>query len=345
MPSLTEQLEALSALWEPKIRDAFLAAIQDIVDRAILTDVIAAVKAGDPVGAFRALGFTDAALRPITAAIEQAFEQGGMTVAGSFPERLNTPTGRAVFRFDVRDSRSEAWLRDESSTLVTRLAEDARVAVRNVLTDGMTAGRNPRDTALDIVGRVDTQTGKRAGGVVGLDRPSERAVARARQELLNLDENYFNRERRDKRFDKTVRKAIDSGKPLPRDVVEKLTNRYSDSLLKLRGERIGRTETIAALNKSEYEAVKQAADRGMINKNNTVRIWDNAGDTRVRHTHRMMEGQRVGLDEPFTTPPDRDGKRHKLFYPGDTSLGAPGSETINCRCRARLKVDWLAGVK
>lgn len=338
-PTLTQQLEALAARWEPNIRDAFLAAIQDIVDRAILTDVITAVKAGDPVGAFRALGFTEAALRPITAAIEQAFEQGGMTVAGSFPERLYTPTGRAVFRFDVRDSRAEAWLRDESSTLVTRLTEDAQVAVRNVLTDGATAGRNPRDTALDIVGRVDTQTGRRSGGVVGLDRPSERAVARARQELLNLDDNYFNRERRDKRFDKTVRKAIESGKPLPRDVVEKLINRYSDSLLKLRGERIGRTETIAALNKSEYEAVKQAADRGMLDKNATVRIWDTAGDMRVRHTHRSMDNQRVGLDEAFVTP---SGAR--LMYPGDTSLGAPGSETINCRCRARLKVDWLKGV-
>jgi hypothetical protein len=335
--TLEQQIEALINRFTPRIRDAFLTAIQDVTNRTILADMVRAIQIGDVEQAFRALGFSPAAMRPITAMIEQAFEAGGVLVGGTFPARLNTPTGRTVFRFDIRDSRAEAWLRDYSSTLITRITDDTRVVVRNVLTDAMNAGRNPRNTALDIVGRVDQQSGRRVGGVVGLTPQFERAVARAREELRNLDSNYFTRERRDRRFDATVHKAIRDGKPLDAETINRLTGRYSDSLLQLRGETIARTESIAALNRSEWEALMQAKDMGAINDDATVRIWDATGDRRTRHTHMVMHGQKVGLDEPFKLP---GGKT--LMYPGDTSLGAPASETINCRCRVRLKVDWLA---
>lgn len=340
MATLQQKLNALIERFIPVIKDAFLAAIRDVTNRAILTDIIRAVEGGDLDAAFRAIGFSDAAMRPISAVIETAFETGGVTVAGTFPERLNTPTGRTVFRFNVRDSRAEAWLRNESASLVTKLTEDARVNVRNIATEGMRDGRNPRNIALDMIGRVNVQTGRREGGVVGLTVPFERAVSRSRIELQNLDSSYFRRERRDKRFDGTVRKAIESGVPLTADQIAKITGRYSDSLLQLRGENIARTETIASLNRSEWEAVKQAAATGAINEAATQRIWDNAGDKRVRHSHVEMEGQSVGIDEPFKTP---DGAL--LFYPGDTSLDAPANETINCRCRARLKINWLQGLK
>lgn len=335
--SLFDAVSALIDKFIPIIRDAFFVSIQDVTDKAILTDVIQSINDGDAEQAFRAIGFSEAAMRPISAAIEQAFEQGGITTAATMPV-LNTPTGRAVYRFDVRNSRAEKWLRDESSTLVTRLTEDARIATRNVVSEGVQAGRNPRVIALDLVGRMNA-SGQREGGIIGLSQPFERAVSRARVELTQLDENYFNRERRDKRFDATVRKAITSGKPLPDATVDKLTSRYSDSLLKLRGETIARTEAISSLNRSEWEAVKQAIATGGINESQTKRVWDTAGDARVRHEHMMMEGQTVGVDEPFIVP----GSGHSLMYPGDTSLDATGEDVINCRCRARLKVSFISG--
>lgn len=336
--SLEKDIEELVERYTPLIRDAFLLAIRDVVDRTLLVDMVAAIQVGDTVGAFRALGMTEAALRPIAATIEQAFEAGGVTTGNSFPRRLSTPGGRAVFRFDVRDARAERWLREESSRLVTRIADDTRVNVQTLMTDGVRAGRHPRSVALDIVGRIDPVTKRRTGGVVGLSAPQERAVARARQELQELDANYFSRERRDKRFDNIVRNAIDNDKPLTSEQISKLTGRYKDSLLQLRGEMIGRTESIAALNKSEMEAVKQAVDMGSVQESAVKRIWDSAGrDGRTRSTHLQMEGQAVGLDEPFTAPGGA-----KLMHPGDSSLGAPGSETIACRCRVKLKIDWLS---
>jgi uncharacterized protein with gpF-like domain len=280
-------------------------------------------------------------MRPITAAIERAFEQGGVMTGKTFPKYLNTPSGKAVFRFDIRNSMAEAWLRDHSSSLITRLTEDARVGVRNLLTEGMEAGRNPRSVALDIIGRIDPATGRRTGGIIGLTRQQERWASNVRIELQQLNENYFTRSLRDKRFDSIVAKAIRDGKPLDAATVEKLVGRYRDNALKYRGETIARTEAIQSLNQSEYFAHKQAVAMGAVNESAVRRHWDSAGDSRVRWSHRAMDNKYkkagVGIDEPFVSP---SGAR--MMFPGDTSLGAPGDEVIMCRCRVRLKVDWLA---
>jgi hypothetical protein len=311
--------------------------MQDVTDNAVIESMIEAIEGGDAVAAFQALGFTPAAMRPITAAIERAFEQGGITMGETFPKYLDTSNGKAVFRFDVRNSRAEAWLRDKSSTLVQGLTDEARVNVRQVMQEGLERGLNPRAIALDIVGRVDKATGNRTGGIVGLTNGQEQWVASARNKLDNLDSAYFNMELRDKRFDATVAKAINDKKPLPRDTVDKLVSRYKDNALRYRGEAIARTEAIQSLNRSQHEALKQAVDSGAITEANVKRVWDSAGDAKVRPTHAALDGQTVSLDEPFTSP---SGAR--LLFPGDASLGAGPEELVNCRCVIRTAVDWLA---
>jgi hypothetical protein len=341
MPSAREILDALIDFFVPDIRSAFRGAMQDVVDNAIINAMTKALADGDIEAAFRALGFSDAAMRPITAAIERAYEQGGVMTGKTFPKYLNTPSGRAVFRFDVRNSRSEAWLRDHSSTLITRLTDEARTTVRNVLTEGMNAGNNPRAVALDIVGRIDPATGRRTGGIIGLTVQQERWSMNTRLDLQNLDERYFTRQLRDKRFDGIVQKAINDGKPLDNATIEKLVGRYRDNALKYRGETIARTEAIQSLNQSEYDAHRQAMDMGAMKESAVRRHWDSAGDSRVRWSHKSMDRkyhkEGVGMEEAFVSPSGA-----KMMFPGDTSLGAPGDEVIMCRCRVRLKVDWLA---
>jgi hypothetical protein len=337
--SLEQILDELIDKLAPKIRDAFRAAIQGVNDQVILTDLIKAVQAKDYEKAFTTLGMSNASLRPITAALQTVFEQGGVAVGSTFPKVLNTGAGRAVFRFDVTNPRAEQWLKEQSSRLIVQIQEDARVNVRNVITRGLEAGDNPRSTALDIVGRIDTRTGKRVGGIIGLTQQQEGWVANASRDLSELNERYFTRARRDKRFDGIVRKAIDSGQPLDQATIDKLVIRYKSSLLQLRGETISRTETIQSLNRSQHEALLQASDMGAVKQKDVKREWDDAGDSRVRHSHAEMNGQTVGLDEPFKTPSGQ-----LLMFPGDSSLGADASETINCRCRTKMKIDWLANI-
>lgn len=323
----------------PQIRDAFYTAIAGITDNVIISELVTAIELGDLNRAFSVTGINAAALRPITAMIEQAFETGGVTVAGTFPPVQMSTGGKTVIRFDVRNSRAEAWLRDHSSSLVTRITEEQQLNIRNVIQAGTREGINPRNVALDIVGRIDPATGRRVGGIVGLSGPQQQYVASAQAELSGQppNSNYFNRERRDKRFDSTVQKAINDGVALDSTTVNKITGRYSDSLLQLRGETIARSEALQSLNESESEAYQQAIDTGGLKKSAVTKTWDSAGhDGRTRPTHLTLDGQTVQMDEPFVS---ESGAR--MMHPGDTGLGAPAEEIINCRCKVKYGVDWF----
>jgi uncharacterized protein YajQ (UPF0234 family) len=330
-----QTLDDLIDQFIPEIRAAFLEAIRDIKDSVRLADFVAAIAAGDVTKAIELVSIDSAAMRPLTAAVERAFETGGIFTASQFQRPINT----GVFRFDVRNSRAEAWLRDQSSKLITQVNTEQIQTIREILQDGLAKGINPRSMALDIIGRIDPATQSRVGGVIGLNGPQERAVANARIDLANKDPNYFNREMRDKRFDSTVKKLFDAPEPFPSDTADKLMTRYSDNLLKLRGETIARDQALTSLNKSEYEATTQMVENGVVDERDVKRFWDSAGDNRTRESHREMDGQERGLNEPFVTP---DGAR--LMHPGDSSLGAGPEETINCRCKVRLQIDYFRKV-
>lgn len=339
MATLRQKFDDLTRKFIPSIRRAFISSMQDIRDSAVLKEIIDAIRMGDVDLAIRRTGISPAAMRPITAEIERAFETGGVTVVDSLPKRLSNSDGRVVVRFDVRDSRAERLLREHSSQLVTRITDDTRQTVRNFLQEGMRQGNNPRTMALDLIGRLDPTTGHRTGGVIGLTPTQERWTARTEQMLRDLDKRYFTRGLRDKRFDRTVAAAIRDQKPLSDEVISKLVSRYRDNALRYRGEVIARTETIQMLNKAEHEAINQSVDTGAVRESDVTRIWDDTGDERTRHSHEEMRGQTVGLNEPFTFP---DGS--KAMFPGDASMGAPAEETIQCRCRARMQIDYFAGV-
>ncbi len=131
------------------------------------------------------------------------------------------------------------------------MAKDAAPAEITGMFKALTKDANPRQTALDIVGRVSRTSNRREGGVIGLTAAQGQYVARARQELLSGEpdqlQRYLERGRRDKRFDRTILASIRDGKPINRETVDRIVGRYADRLLELRGEMLARTETMTAL--------------------------------------------------------------------------------------------------
>jgi len=339
----------LADLMQPEVRRMFLLSMQGVADTAILNEVVAAITARDFERAFQALGLTPAAMRPLVASLERTFEAGGVAVGKTFPKRLatHTPGVTATFRFDVRDTRAEQWAAALSARLVQTEIEHIKASIRNIVADGITAGRNPKSMALDIVGRVNRKTGQRQGGVIGLTRNQERWVANVRTDLTTLDPRYFTRKLRvkNKAADAMVREAIKTGKPLTADQVNKLTGGYANNALRYRGEVIGRTEGLNALRQSNREAHLQAVDMGAAKAEDVKRIWDATGDKKTRPEHDQAEtdtrANPIGLDEPFILT---DAGSSQLMFPGDDSLNADPSMTIQCRCIEQYQVDWAAGV-
>lgn len=337
-----DDIEALLDEHEPKIREAFERAVAEINDYVVLAAIEERLRAGDIEGAMDLMAITPSAFGIVADAYEEAFRAGGMAAIATVPTIRTEDGARVVVRFDPRQPQAEEWLRRESSRLVGGLSDGARKAVRAALSDGLSRGVNPRTVALDIVGRKSRATGRRVGGVIGLTPQQAEFVRNAREELESLDPaliaNYMSRKRRDRRMDPKIRRALRDGKPLKKDDVDMMVGQYSDSLLKLRGEMIARTETLISIHSGQEEAMRQLVASGAVGIEDVTKTWRSAHDARVRFGHMVLEGQKIPYSETFSSP--TTGARMK--HPGDMSLGARGEDIIGCRCHAQYRVDYLS---
>lgn len=337
------QLELMLQKLEPRLQRAFMAFVRKCRAKASPTLVAELIRLGRVDDLLGAIGMTEPALAELTEAFRSVYVEAGKQGILELPvvqvAGLNVRQAVA-FSFDMRNRRAEDWLRQESSKLVTAILESQREAIRIAVSHGMTVGDNPRQTALNIIGRIGTN-GQRSGGIIGLTEQQSQFVANMRAQLLSGDRDlmqaYFERKRRDQRFDGAVRRAIESGKPLTAKQVDTLAGRYADRLLQLRGETIARTESLSAFNAGRKEAFAQAIDSGSLRKEHVRKGWSATMDSRTRDAHSRMNGVTVGFDEPFVLP---SGSR--LMHPGDTSLGAHGEDVIACRCMAIFKINQIA---
>lgn len=331
-----ERIALFVETWEPTIRAAFMSAINSIRSSVTLRLVVEAMERGDIGRALDALHIEREAFGGLETAIADAWNAGGVNAAEDMA--IRDPEGhRVVFRFGVRDPASEALIRSHAAGLVTRVTGEQIENARVVLSEGLARGDNPTRTALNLVGRVSRVTGERTGGLIGLSAPNATTVENARHALTAGDVEgmraYLQLKRRDKRFDAAVRKAIETGKPIPAQDAARITGRLSDGYLKLRGDTIARTETMTALNGSRNEAMRQAIASGRVSADLVTKTWRATHDGRTRFTHAVLHGQAVRFDEQFVSP---SGAR--LLYPGDPS--APASEHVGCRCNMEVKIDY-----
>ena len=326
-PSQKRLFRELAARYGQEVALAFMAAVRDITRQVEVQKLILALDRRDLDAAMQALHIDRAAFQPLEAKLVEAFIAGGQGAVASMPAAVSIG-----FRFDPGNQRAAAIIREMAGTLITRLTQGEIDQARAFLADGMARGAGPRSVALDLVGRISRATGQRTGGLIGLSGPYRDYVATARAELVSTDpallRNYLTRNQRDRRYDRAVARAIETGKPVPPETARTAVNRYSARLVRLRGEVIARTEGLPAIRAAKHEAYQQLADDGRIDAMDIVRGWSTNEDGRQRDTHDAMNGQEVrGLDMPFASP---SGAHFK--YPGDASLGAPLKELAACRC-------------
>ncbi|RVL60366.1 MULTISPECIES: phage minor head protein [Sinorhizobium] len=334
-------LDELLSTYEPRLAAAFREAIETIKSTAVLARVVERLDRGDVNGAVEAMQIEPEAFSALEIALQEAFNAGGTNAVGELPKVMDPQGNRVIWRFGVRNPAAEAILRHLSSTMVTHITDDQRQGIRQALEQGLARGASPRLTALDVVGRQSRVTGRREGGVIGLTRHQTEFIERARLHLASGDaeqmNRYFELKTRDKRFDRTVMAAVRAGKPVTGEALTKIVGRLRDKNLLLRGEMLARTETMMALSSARDETMRQQIEAGKVEARDITKVWRSAGDSRVRHTHRVLNGKSVGMDEVFQSPSGA-----LLRFPGDPR--APISEISGCRCRLEYKVDHIGAV-
>lgn len=332
MPSALDAIEALAQQWEPRIRDAFVAAVRNIADKASLSVIEARLREGDIEGAIRAVGLDENDFVGFLESMRGAYGAGGGAVVDTVPAAADAAGATIKILFNMRSPRAELWLQEKSSTLVREIVADQRETIRGHLVAGMEAGVNPRTSALDLVGRMDKTTGKRAGGVIGLTSSQEKWQRNYAREVASSDpaelKKALDRGLRDKRFDGAVKRAIAKGAAIPEATQAKMIAAYRARSLKYRADTIARTETIRALGAAQAEAYEQAIERGQVEEGLLRKFWLTSEDDRVREEHRQIPGMNKGgraWREAFDTP-------------SGPSMHAPHDRDIQCRCKEIVRI-------
>lgn len=295
-----------------------------ITDQIRIGQLRDALDSGDYAAILNAVDIEPAVFDELRGLLVQVYAEGGISEVSGMPYR-DRP------RWNSASPEGESFAREQIGGHITRITDDMRDAVRATVADGYALGRSHQRMALDIAGRMGP-AGKRVGGIVGLNKQQAGYVNNMRR-YLDVWPDWPSIKRmtlRDKRFDKMIERAYEDGRPLTKDQIDRITQSYSNRLLKHRGEVIARTERGSADNAGRMEAWRQAADKAGLPYDRIVKRWVHS--SRMMHprdSHLSLAGTEVeGLDGMF------DVNGYMAQRPYDPIL--PASEVVNCGCSLRM---------
>lgn len=226
-----------------------------------------------------------------------------------------------VVDFDQTNHRAVSKIQSNRLNLIREFSQQKRELVREVVTDGIRRGSNPRVIARDFRDSI------------GLTKSQRASVANFNRLLRNGSSQALTRQLRDGRSDARIRAAFSGkGPPLSPEEIQMMTDRYRKNFIAHRAETIARTEALRAVHQGNEEMFEQAFESGTLPRDSVEKEWHNSGDRRVRDpAHVRLGNQKVKEGEKFLS-----GLGNRIGYPGDPE--APGEETIQCRCRVSRRI-------
>jgi len=342
-------LEDIERRFGNRIREEFNASVEEMRERMTVEEIAQAIEQRGITSAQTILAIAagsaasdalESQFSNVGAAWQEGFQEAGRQRADDLSGQVQGPLGTVRVSLDPGNEQMAARMREGRAKLVREITDQQRQVVENVVQDGLNRGINPRETARNVRQSI------------GLTAKQEQAVRNYREMLQGAhrrDFDAFDRNRqagtlddylgydlRDRRFDGSLRSAIQNDTPLSDSQVDRMTERYRQRMLRHRSEVIARTESLRAMSEGKDAALRQAVDEGQIREDQIRRKWRTARDSRVRENHRAIPGMNpdgVGLNEAFDAP------LGPLRFPRDPQ-GSP-AQTIQCRC---VTLDEVADI-
>lgn len=311
-----ERIERLIEHQAPEIRAAFLAAVAQIQNRNTIEAIVEMLESGNTQQLFAAV---QPAAEIFATSYGTAVTEAGISTASFLSsEALSDPIAFDRARFNVVQV-----IQNEQQRLIRIFTQEQNQVIRNALQDGFNRGLNPREQARNI------------RSTVGLAPVHEQWIANYRSQLEGrLDglpsRAVLRRQLRDRRFDRSVERALRDGRPLEADRINRMVERYRERMVAFHAEIVGRTEALSAVHQGSRATYEQAIEAGQFTAEELERRWWTARDERVRHSHRLLHDTTRGFNEPW------QALGGSLMFPGDPR--GPLSETVQCRCSVTIRL-------
>lgn len=214
---------------------------------------------------------------------------------------------------DEDDVAISNFIERERTRITSNFSVRQQDATTEALLDGIRRGNTTRQQA------------KAVRDSIGLTLAQVKAINNYRDALEKRSVTALNRGLRDKRFDRTVQRAIDRKTEIEKVKINAMTRRYRENQIQHRAEAIAQTEASKAVHEGANIMFKQAIAVGALVVDQIVRTWITRLDGKVRDSHNGMHGQKRGIDEVFISDAG-----NALRFPHDSL--APLSEIVHCRC-------------
>lgn len=301
---------------QPDVAAAVLAAFRIISAGLSEAEIARLITAGD-VERIVTVTLSAALLDRATQPLRQSLRR---TVETSF--RLNTPylprggkiDGTVAIFFDRLNPRVIEALRTLETRAVEGLQESVRETVRQTISRGLQEQTPYRTIA------------QRVGESIGLSPRGEGAVDNFRKMLETGDREALSRTLRDKRFDKTLDRALGKdGTGLSAEQIERMTATYRKRSIAYHAESVSRDATLDAYKLAQRESWISAIEKGIVDAGSLMRQWIGLDDGREREAHLRMNNEIVSADSAYS-----NGQR----YAGEGDHG--------CRCLDRYFVARAA---
>lgn len=288
-----------------RLRRRFLDLVRRARGRVTVKEVEQLLNDGD-------LGEIFAIVEDIGPAMSSSVESVFLLAAALASGSISQATGRSI-GFDASQIGVTNELAEIRQIHFARIENSQQTVLQDVLEDGFQRNLSNRSIAEELLLSI------------GLTVVGYRAVQNFRSLLERGSSQALARELRDRRFDRTIERAISSRTPLTAAQITRMTNRYRENQIKARARTIGLSSGNAAVHGGDSEMFRQAMASGAIVAEDIDQIWLTRQDSLVRSSHRPMDQQGRPFGVAFLS-----GAGNLLRYPGD--LRAPFRDRIGCRC-------------
>lgn len=311
---MVNRLNQLQRSQKKYISNAFFAYIAGATSSANLVRVRKALTRGRD-GIMAALETLDPYMNHLGNALTQVYFTAGTFESKYWSDKLveKAKAPRVAGDFDVTERDVVSQMRRAKMDFLSDFRPKQRAAIRAALIEGVKDGMTT-----DALVKVFKEN-------IGLTPEQRKAVKSYQRTLERGSAAALDRTLRDRRFDRTVQRVIDTGDVLTGKQIERMVGRYTENMLRMRADMIARTEMLKIIEEARETALKHSLKRAKISEKLVVKEWISLQDEKVRETHMHLDGQKQPLAKPF-----RSISGAKLMRPGDRS--APASEVINCRC-------------
>lgn len=285
-----------AGLNERELVDAIAAGALDVIVTRILSDAL-----------------LERASLPLRRQIRETIEESFRFNTRYLPRAGKVNGTLAVF-FDRLNPRVIEAVRTLETNVVGGMNESMRATVLQAVERGLVERRAPRTIARGI------------REVIGLSPRGEEAVANFRKMLETGDREALTRLLRDRRFDRTLDRALGKGGTgLTSAQIESMVAANRRKAIALNANTVASTAVKDAYKIATRESWASAIDRGIVDGDRLMRQYIGVDDERERDKHRALNNQIVRFDQPYSSG---------QMYAGEGDY--------NCRCIDRYFIARAA---